>query len=303
MGDHDHTPPAEGSGQQAEQRLVHALLLHMNDPMASEHREQRVKRAMAALRDVTNAIPEDTHRVEHTHRFPAWARRWVWAAAATVLITAGIYMLTGSPTPAMASLNDILTALSRPGDRTYRIQVEPLDSTVQPRVGLHGATLHLRDGRLYLLVRADPNGGTLFDGYDGRQSWRIRRGKVVEQKDGLGAGGLGMPQNMSDTLFTDLQPTLDRIRVDYTIEKLDQAPLSPDSQPLRHVLARRNSRDVKGPVTIEIWADLKTGMPQRIVFDQGKFQGSTQPRRLTFELINETPLSPDWFSPMPHTTQ
>ena len=64
--------------------------------------------------------------------------------------------------------------------------------------------------------------------------------------------------------------------------------------------ARRNSHDVKGPVVIEIWADSKTGMPHRIVFHDAKFQGSTQPRRLTFDLISEAPLPADWFTPSVH---
>ena len=166
--------------------------------------------------------------------------------------------------------------------------------------GLDHATLYLRNGTQYLLVRPDPKGGWLFDGFDGHQSWRISGGALAETKEGLGAGGLGMPQNMTATLFSDLQPTLERIRVDYTVERLDQSPLPTGGGPLRHLVAHRNSHDVKGPVIIEIWADSKTGMPHRIVFDQAKFQGSTQPRRLTFDLISEAPLPADWFTPAVH---
>ena len=251
-------------------------------------------------------------RASRVLRFPVWARRGAWAAAAMVLVAVGVFVITNSQTPALASLNDILGALGRPGDRTFRIHMEDApDAEGQgpredrgpqppPRPGLDEATLYLRDGRLFLLVRADPKGGKAFDGYDGRQSWRIRASVLVETKDGPGAGGIPMPQVMGDVPFVDLQQTLERIRVDYSVERLDQAPLPSGGTLLRHVLARRNSREVKGPAAIEIWADSKTGMPRRIVFDQGKFQGNPQPRRLTFDLVSEAPLPVDWFTPVAH---
>ena len=308
MDQKDDNPRSNGADRQADQRLVHALLLHMHDEQAVEHREQRVRRAIQAIREPATATSRNMRNsaarpADRALRFRAWAMRGAWAAAAMVLIVAGILALTYGPAPAQASLNDILGALSRPGDRTFRVQVEPLMPEIQPRVGLNGATLYLRDGRQFLLVRVDPGGGPLFDGYDGRQSWRIRGGVLVETKDGPGAGGLGMPQAMSDALFVDLQPTLERIHVDYTVERLDQAPLPSGGTFLRHVLARRNTREVKGPAVIEIWADLKTGMPRRIVFDQGKFQGNPQPRRLTFDLASEEPLPADWFSHPAHQTR
>jgi len=169
-----------------------------------------------------------------------------------------------------------------------------------PRPGLNDATLYLRDGHQYLLVRDDPNGGVIFDGYDGQQSWRIRNGVVAETKAGLGAGGIPMPPMMANVPFSDLRQTLERIRVDYTVEQFDQAPLPSGSELLRHVLVRRNSREVKGPETTEIWANAKTGMPRRIVFDRAKLQGNPEPCRLTFDLSSEAPLPADWFAPTVH---
>lgn len=139
------------------------------------------------------------------------------------------------------------------------------------------------------------------DGYDGKQSWRVRRGAVAETKDGLGAGGIPMPPFMADVPFADLHQTLARIRVDYTVEQLDQATLPSGGAVLRHVRVRRNTRDVKGPETIEIWAAAETGMPHRIVFDRAKVQGNRAACRLTFDLVGEQQLSPEWFKPVAHT--
>jgi hypothetical protein len=307
--DHD-TPLPEESRREADERLVHALLVHLHDGQAAEQREQRVQRALRAIRgpaaSAAGAVP--------AHRPVAWIRRGAWTAAAAFLVAAGLLVfLTGTP-PAMASLNDILNALGRPGDRTYRIHMEdqpapperrpPGDRPPEPvpRPGLDDATLHLRDGNQYLLVRNDPKGGVLYDGYDGRQSWRIRAGVVAETRDGLGAGGIPMPPIMANVPFSDLHGTLEQIRIDYTVEQFDAAPLPSGVESLRHVRVRRNSREVRGPETIEIWADATTGLPRRIVFDRAKLQGNRQPCQLTFELISADPLPSDWFAPAPHTT-
>ncbi|MEI8194352.1 MAG: hypothetical protein WCI73_00430, partial [Phycisphaerae bacterium] len=93
--------------------------------------------------------------------------------------------------------------------------------------------------------------------------------------------------------------TLERIRVDYTVEQLDQVRLTAGGEMLRHVRVRRNSREVRGPETIEIWADSQTAVPKRIVFDHAKIQGNHAPCRLTFEPIGGS-LAPNWFSPAAH---
>jgi hypothetical protein len=302
MGDESDPLRNDSADREADERLVHALLLQLHDPQAAEHREERVRRAMLAMREDAKPL---SHAEASDHgarilRFPPWARRTAWAAAAVLFIAVGLFVLTYSSSPALASLNDILGALSRPGDQTFRISVEPPDPQNQSPVGLDKSTLYLRNGKLYLLERADPKGGLQFDGYDGQQSWRISGGALAETKEGLGAGGLGMPQTMSEALFSDLQPTLERIRTDYTIERFDLAPLPTGGPSLRHLVARRNSRDVKGAVVIEIWANSKTGMPRRIVFDQAKFQGRPEPRRLMFDLIGENSLPADWFSYQVH---
>lgn len=301
------TSGGTGADRQADERLIHAMLLHMHDDQAAEHREQRVQRALRGIRE---SVSPSTHAV----RLSFWARRSAWAAAAAAMVVAGLWVFTSAPTPAMASLNDILASLGRPGDRTYRIHMQdqpappenrPPDAPppeMAPRPGLDNATLYLRDGKQFLLVRDDPKGGVIFDGYDGQQSWRITRGALAETKEGPGAGGIPMPPIMADVPFSDLHQTLERIRVDYTVEASGQAPLPSGGEMLRHVRVRRNSHEVKGPETIEIWADPKTAIPKRIVFDDAKIQGNREPVRITFDLVTQEPLSPTWFTPGPHLT-
>ena len=308
-----------GTGRQADERLIHALLLHVCDDRTADQREQRVQRAMQAIREPVQLHASTSPSVAggpvaRRMRFPTWARRSAWAAAALIPVAVGLWVFTYSPAPAMASLNDILSSLGRPGDRTYSIQMEDLPAPPErrppeenwpasmPKPGSDHAKLYLRDGRQYLLVRQDPKDGLIYDGYDGQQSWRVKDGLVAETRDGLGAGGIPMPPIMADVPFCDLHQTLERIRVDYAVEHLGQAALRDGGEILRYVRVRRNSPNVKGPETIEIWADPKSSRPKRIIFDDAKLQGNPHPRRLTFELVSEEPLPQGWFTPAPHLT-
>ena len=307
----------KGADRPTDERLIHALLLHMYDDQAADLREQRVQRAMQAIRESAQLLASASSSaaggpLSRRTRFPTWSRWSAWAAAALILVAVGLWVFIYSPAPAMASLDEILSALGLPGDRTYSIQMKNLPAPPRgrppeenwparkPRPGLDNAKLYLRDGRQYLLVRQDPKGGLIYDGYDGEQSWRVKDGLVAETKDGLGAGGIPMPPIMADVPFCDLHQTLERIRVDYTVEHLGKASLPGNSELLRYVRGRRNSRDVKGPETIEIWADPESAIPNRIIFDDAKIQGNRHPCRLTFELVSEEPLSLDWFTPAPH---
>lgn len=311
MTDDAANPQPATPDRQADDRLVHALLLHVYDPDAPGRRERRVARLMRGIDEAGRepARPGDepraappavgSRRLGWTRR-SAWNRRSAWAAAALVLIGVGLFAVLRAPSPAAASLGDVLGALTRPGDRTYRITVQPPDGGPDARPGLDHATLYLRDGSQYLLARRDPKGGQAFDGFDGRRSWRVRAGTLAEIREGPGAGGIPAPQLLSEVPQVDLPRTLHSLQADYTVERLDLAPLSSGRDALRHVLARRRSNLVKGPETVEIWADAGTGLPRLIVFDRAKFQGSTEPRRLTFELTSESRLPPDWFGPTPH---
>ncbi len=304
-------PELQGPAATADERLVHALLTHLYDEQSAQHRRRRVQRVVEAI--AASARP--------ARLVTLWARRAAYAAAAMLLAAVGIWGFMYTPAKAMASLNDIIGALAKPGDRTYHITMQDLDEPPPPegddrpprpgdrpgpripRPGLDDATLYLRDGRQYLLVRRDPNGGVIYDGFDGRQSWRIRRGELAEARQGPGAGGIPMPAMMADVPFSDLHQTLERIKVNYTLERLDEAALPAGGQLLRHVLVRRNSRQVKGPETIEIWADGQSGLPRRIVFDRAKLQGNIEPCRVTLDLLSDRPLAADWFTPAPHQSR
>ncbi|MDA3960077.1 MAG: hypothetical protein PF961_04745 [Planctomycetota bacterium] len=296
----------------ADERLVHGLLTHVYDPQAEQHREQRVQRAIHAIRAPETAEPTSDDTQRQALVFPRWGRRGLWSTAASILAVIGLLFLASSPSPAMVTLNDILKSLGLPGVRAYHIQVDDQPAPAahrpaeenwpqsMPKPRLDQSTLYLRDASEYLLVRHDPQGGMTYDGYDGHQSWRVKDGTLAATQAGPGAGGIPMPPIMADVPFTDLKQTLGQILVNYTVEEHDLAKQLADGKTLRYVKVRRNSRQVKGPDTIEIWADPESGIPSRIIFDEAKLHGIPHPCRITFELFSEKPLPEDWFTPKPH---
>ncbi len=295
MNDDNDNAREPGPARRCDDRLVHALLLHLHDPRAASRREARVARVMAVLRRPPGAAAPAPRAPR-----PRGGRPAARAAAAAALIIVGVLLLTSTEEVALASLEDILGALGRPGDRTFRIRVEGGDPGApgpgaRQRPGLDAALLYLRDGDQFVLIRTGPGGEKALDGFDGRASWRIRAGVVVEQAEGPGAGKIPVPSLMAEMPVADLRQTLATLRSGYTVERLDMAPLEEGGAAFRHVFARKAAREAKGPGTIEIWADPATGMPRRVVFDQAKFQGSPQPRRLSFDLISERPLPQGWF--------
>lgn len=315
MSDQEKNTISDDLGRHADERLLHALLLHTYDDQAKEHREDRVQRAIQVISSASQAdgtalnAPASTRRRDK--RISQWVQKFA-AIAALVFMAVAVWSLTNSPSTAVAAINRMITALSGPGDRTYHIQMEDLPERNRhrpkdepgslPKPGLDDATLHLRDGQQYVLVRHDPQGGLIYDGYDGRQSWRVRNGRVAETRQGLGAGGIPMPPIMANIPFTDLQSTLQAIQGNYTLEKQDNAGLPDSNTKLLHVLVRRNSRWVKGPETIEIWADQESALPQRIVFDDAKVQGNETPCRISLDLTSQTKLPGNWFSAESHAT-
>jgi len=300
MNDDINNPQEMDAARQADDRLMHGLLILLHDEQAAIHRRERVERVLRSIEESSSAPKLITPGPSRRPMIYPWSRRGAMALAAMMLIAVGIFVIAYRASPALASASDILNSLAQPGDRTFRIHVEPSDAAQTSHHGLDRAMLYLRDGRAFVLIRYAFSGGEVVDGYDGRQSWRVRRGEVVETKGGPGAGGIPVPQLMAEMPFVDLSQTLRRVREDYIVEGFAAGAAYTGGRSLSHLLARRKSPAVRGPETIEIWADARTGAPQRIVFDQAKFQGSTEPRRLIFEMISVAGLPEGWFKAGAH---
>lgn len=299
----------DGVAPDADERTVHALILHSAEKIdGDDRRNRRVMSVMDAVRQIIErsgvAPSSDENPPMIGEAAAAVGRRknslvYLLSAVAAGAIAIAVFMLHSPPNgPAMATVPDLLSALDRPGDRRFEIKVDPADP--REKHGLDGATLYLRNHDQYLLVRRTPKEREIFDGFDGRESWRIRGGAIVERQSGLGAGGLPMPRSMSEIPFGDLRATIARIAEDYKIAEFAIERSAADAAPRRRLVAEKSDEKTKGPRRIEILADARTGLPERIDFIDAKFQGSPTPRRLTFTLAGEGPQPADFFSAERH---
>lgn len=276
--------------RQADLDLVDALMRAHALLDVEDRRADRIGRVLASIRGNASPAPYRATTSAPTRSFAA--------AAALLVATTLIWLLGGHPRTAMASVSDVLTALQRIGDRTYRLAVDPPDGG--GRFSLHDAWLHLRDGTQFLLIRNDSRGHRAIDGFDGERSFRIRDGILVEDRVGTGAGRIPLPARMSELPFHDLEQALAGLETDYAIEEFGPVPDGTGGRKALRLLAQRRTREAKGPAAIEILADPITGMPRRIVFDRAKFQGSADPRRLTLDLVSEQALDAGFFTPEFH---
>jgi hypothetical protein len=277
--------------QAADLLLVHSLL----NTMARENeigREVRVKRAMNAI----NATK------------PQLVLSLVRYGIAAMLAVAALFLLTKMPaSSAMAAVDQMIAAIDKAGDRTYRITVLDGRRGPQPqgqpgeRAGLDGATLYLRGSDKFVLVRKTPSGKDLINGSDGQIRWLVRPEKPVLVSTDPQAFRIPMPQEMAEILPLDLKSTLIHIRDHYTVKYVSEPPADQAQHgSLKYMDAAKASRDFRGPKNIELWADAESGLLVRMEFGDIHLQGDPAPKRLIIELVGRDQLPDDWFSHQAH---
>ncbi|HUS91140.1 MAG TPA: hypothetical protein VM695_04785 [Phycisphaerae bacterium] len=312
--------PAGLAGRIADEQLVHALLAReLGDARQAGER---------GVRAVLEALAEPAARPGREGRQPVVQRvlrRTAVAAAAGLVLATGLLLLIPSERPAHAAVDRILAAFDGAADRTYRILVEPEGAPPAdpPRRGRHwrekqalrrlleepgrggraeldGAILYLRGGRQFVLVRPAPNGQTVVNGHDGRQSWLVRPKRPVLVSSDPRAFRIPMPEAMAAVPFVDLRQTLLRIREGYRIAEVSWRPLPGEAATRRYVLAERKAGDREPPTSVELWADPDSGLLRRIVYHGARTRGRPQPQRISLDLVSTDGLPDDWFTHSAH---
>jgi hypothetical protein len=294
----------------AQRQLVHALLQQLGKREIDARRD-RLDRVLDQLKNLSaekpNALPPRAARRRK------WLLRAAVAACVALVVALPFYALQSNS--ALAALESVTRAIDAAGDRTYRISVEPTDSTAkqdvrmsgrdQPleerRPGLDGSVLYVRGARQFVLCRQAPNGKRVFNGSNGQQHWLVRPDRPVLVSSDPSAFRIPMPENMASIALGEVRSSLASLRTGYALIELPPERLGDRSPELwRCLRASKLDPSTKGPKTVSIWFDPKTYVIGRIEFDQIHFQGRPEPRRLTMLLISSGTLSPDWFDHNAH---
>lgn len=233
-------------------------------------------------------------------RPPVWRTTWRWAgwaAAAAIVISFSLLLL--SPNPAAAAVSQIIAAWEEAMDRTYTINVLAGDPW-QPlrdgrRVGYEGATLHLRGRAAFVLVRPLNQGGQVLTGSDGTSNWDIRgKGPVRLSKDVNRFRG-GIPGEYQNVPFLDLSSLFVSLSANYDLTVRDD----PADLALRHLTAKKRHRDQRGLPRMEFFFRKDTGTVVKMEL-HGLPEEKGGPRAVSLTLSSETALPANYFTHHAH---
>jgi hypothetical protein len=247
-------------GPVTDRLFVHGLLRSVYD-VGTDAAEARVRRAMQAITaPAAPAQPPQGTRAPMVLRFPG--RRW-WAAAAAVLIAAGLGMFAlpgGSGPgpngvgPGEATAAEVVQLAARRAaeevDREYRIGVYDADERV------------IREHKLFVSGRKwalqfDERGGWM--GFDGSDDWLVVPGNravpdwAKERIAGRLRGLLGL--EIPQLVVADIVGDAGRYRL--TNAGRGPAPDRPGSDCI-HVIGERRGALLS---RMEVWADAGDGLP------------------------------------------
>ena len=298
----------------ADVQLLHAMLTGLAES-SGDARQRRVGKLMQFIRVDTDKVVGEQAK---SPRKPRWyvgpAIRWGTAAMIIIVIT--ILLTSLSPNKAMATIDQMISAIENADDRTYSVVVRgqrtgrrergggksPVERrSRQERAILDGATLYLRGRGMYVLYRYTPSGQTVINGSDGLTNWLIQPKRAVLVSNNPQAFRIPMPEDLASLLTLDFVDTLQQIRERYRIKYLGTVPVEQNQEASwTYLHATRRHQRFKGPRVIRIWAQPDTGLLRRIEFADIRLQGDPEPKKLILDLVDQKQLQNDWFTHSAH---
>lgn len=238
------------------------------------------------------------------------------AAAATIAVAASLlvwFSLAGTSVSAAAELKRIIVASLRGQDRTYRITVEepplldhrnspqPVIDGRPPKPPLDGATLHVRSGNQFVLIRPTLEGQPFVTGSNGRTSWAVKPDGSVRVSSDLNRFNRDLPGHEQGMPLIDIADGLDRLRAAYDIEVLPVEPADDDSagtSEQSRLMVAVKKRGFRGPRRVEITYFVTSGLIRQMRFVEMPYG----PERLTVQLtlVEERPLDETFFDHTSH---
>jgi hypothetical protein len=298
----------------ADVQLLHAMLTGLAEN-CGDARHRRVNKLMQSIgADIDKAAGEKATSPQKPRRHVGPAIKWGTAAMIMIGI---IILLTSLPShKAMATIDQMILAIEKAGDRTYSIIVRDQRTGRRDRRGgryavetrsrreravFNGATLYLRGRDSFVLYRYTPSGKTVVNGSDGQTNWHIRPELPVLVSNDPKAFRIPIPEDLANLLTLDFGDTLQQIKEWYKIKYLGTVPVEQDQEASwAYLRAERQNRGFKGPQVIRIWAHPDTGLLRRIEFANIKLEGGPQPKKLIFDLKDQKPMPENWFTHTAH---
>jgi len=297
----------------ADVQLLHAMLIGLSES-SEEAKQHRVSKLMRSIRaDKEKIAGERAASAKKPRRYLGPAIRLGTAAMITIGIT--ILLISLPPNKAMATIEQMISAIENAGDRTYSVIVKDqktgqrerarnrsaTERSRQEQAILDGATLYLRGRDKYVLYRYTPSGQAVVNGSDGQTNWLIRPKREVLVSNDPRTFRIPMPEGLADLLTLNFSNTLKGIQERYRIKYLGTVPVEQNQDvSWAYLHATLQERRFRGPRVIRIWAHPDTGLLRRIEFADIRLQGDPELKKLILDLVGRRQLPNDWFSHSAH---
>ena len=244
-----------------------------------------------------------------------------WSTAASILVLlAGLAALWFSvnPSPASAAfreLDRIIVNSIQSKDRTFEIVVEDISTPARrgkrsfapeeqrpPKPPLDGATLHVREGNQFVLIRKASDGQPVITGCNGYQSWAVNARGPVRVSADVHHFDHDLPGHETSVPLTNLHEGLEQLKQAYHLQFSTLGPEEYEAQvgeTVRMLVAVKKPKE-RGPQRVEIAYDSNTGRILHMRFIQMPYGPDRLDLRLT--LLNENRLPVDFFEHISHHT-
>ncbi len=239
--------------------------------------------------------------------------------AATAVLILGLATLwfsigTQTASAAIRELDRIIVNSMKSKDRTFNIVVEDIttdrrgnrsarpESQRPPKPPLDGATLYVRSGNQFVLLRKTLESVPFITGSNGQQSWSVNPRGPVKVSDDVNEFNRDLPGHETSVPLTNLHEGLQQLKRAYDLTFSALGPeeyQAGDGHEARQLIAVKKPKE-RGPQRVEIVYDATTGGILRMRFVQMPYGPDRLDLRLS--LVSEEELSSDFFEHTSHHT-
>ena len=239
--------------------------------------------------------------------------------AATAVLILGLATLwfsigTQTASAAIRELDRIIVNSIKSKDRTFDIVVEDIttdrrgkrsarpESQRPPKPPLDGATLHVRSGNQFVLMRKTLESVPFITGSNGQQSWSVNPRGPVKVSDDVNEFNRDLPGHETSVPLTNLNEGLQQLKRAYDLTFSALGPeeyQTGDGNEARQLIAVKKLKE-RGPQRVELVYDATTGGILRMRFVQMPYGPDRLDLRLS--LVSEEELSSGFFEHTSHHT-
>lgn len=228
------------------------------------------------------------------------SRRWMLSlAAASIVVAMGLFFRPTTPASAAALTEEAYQATLKPVDREYRV-------TLTGGRTIREGTLYVHGGERFLLSTRGPLGRNLHIGRVDDEFWFAPAVGPVFVAKSESFVGQWLERASLDMPYLQLTTVLARMRDRYELSVMPDVSLTPQGTMFHHLKARRRATSAdhaRLPETIELWANRKTSVVQRLILKPIHGDASeSNPQTITFDLVSEQPQSQDFYSLFTHAS-